>query len=84
MTRHVSRAKRLAQAVANINDGLEEARSLQEEMESWRDNMSGTNLENTEKYGQVEEAAQTLESAVGEIESAVGELESVEFPGMYG
>jgi hypothetical protein len=31
---------------------------LQEEMESWRDGMQGTNLESTDKYSRVEEASQ--------------------------
>ena len=35
--------------------------TLSEEMGSWRDNMQGTNLESTDKYSRVEEAASTLE-----------------------
>ena len=35
--------------------------SLAEEMRSWADGMSGTNLENSQKYSDVDECASTLE-----------------------
>jgi hypothetical protein len=78
---------------------LEDVESLRDELESWRDGMSGTNLENTEKYSMLEEAISALESvetefdevgAVDEIEhiadrmdDVINELEGIEFPGMY-
>jgi len=52
-------------ALVDIN----EVESLSEEMGSWRDNMSGTNLESTDKYSRVEAAADTLEEVKDEIES---------------
>lgn len=81
-----SRADRLADAVAKIQDGLGEVESLAEEMRSWADNMSGagTGLENTQKYSDVDEAASSLESAKDAIESAASELDNVNFPTMYG
>lgn len=84
MAKHKSRNKRLSEAIGQLNNGLAEVQALQEEIESWRDNMAGTNLESTDKYQQLEDCATTLESASGEIENAISELETVEFPGMFG
>lgn len=42
--------------------------NLKEEMESWRDNMAGTNLESTEKYDAVSEAADNLDTACSSAE----------------
>jgi len=48
-----------------ITDALEDAKSelssLAEEMGEWRDNMEGTSLENTSRYDEVMECADTLE-----------------------
>jgi len=48
-----------------ISEALEDAKfelsSLAEEMGNWRDNMEGTNLENTTRYEEVSECADTLE-----------------------
>ena len=79
-----SRATRLGKALGQMEEGLSEIETLADEMESWRDNMSGTNLENTEKYQSVDECAETLRSAFDDIECAKSELEGVEFPGMFG
>ena len=79
-----SRATRLGKALGQIEEGLSEVETLADEMESWRDNMSGTNLENTEKYQSVEECADILREAFDNIDSAKSDLESVEFPGMFG
>src|SRR2546425_12300306 len=57
-----------------ILDGVQtDLTMLVEEMRSWADNMSGTALENTQKYEQVEECATELE----DIQSTV---ENVEIP----
>lgn len=77
-----------------------ELEALAEEIGSWRDNMSGTSLENTGKFEQVSDAASTLEDidteapeitsldeideAADELENRADELEGVEFPGMFG
>lgn len=53
---------------ALVADAISELESLKDEMGEWRDNMEGTGLENTSKYEQVQEAADTLESYVSEIE----------------
>jgi len=82
--KYQSRAKRLSEALDLIDQGYSMVSDLADEMESWRDNMSGTNLENTEKYNTVDECAETLRSAADEIETAKGDLDGVEFPGMFG
>ena len=45
-----------------------EIEALSEEMGSWRDNMQGTNLESTDKYSRVEEAASTLEDVSSNLD----------------
>lgn len=82
--KHKSRATRLGEALQKINDGLEEIQSLQEEMQDWYDNMSGTNLESTEKYETVGECADSLQTTADDLESTVSEAEGIEFPGMFG
>lgn len=52
-----------------------ELESLQEEMETWRDNLSGTALENTEKFQTVSECADTLADGVQSIQDGIEELE---------
>jgi len=84
MVKTASRATRLSDALSKIDEGLSEIEALADEMDSWRDNMQGTNLENTEKYSRVEETADTLRQGYDDIESARGDLDSVEFPGMFG
>lgn len=45
------------------------------EMGEWRDNMSGTSLESTQKFGTVSETAEALEEQKDNLERAVDELE---------
>jgi DNA repair exonuclease SbcCD ATPase subunit len=53
--------KELSERVANISYDLSEVESLAEEMGNWRDGMSGTNLENSNKYSEVDDCAGELE-----------------------
>lgn len=46
----------------------EELNALKEEMEEWRDNMDGTGLESTEKYQEVEQCADELETALQDFD----------------
>ena len=82
--KYKSRAIRLGEALNLIEQGLSGIDELADEMESWRDNISGTNLESTQKYQDVEECADILRQAADDIESAKGDLDSVNFPGMFG
>ena len=50
---------------------LEELRGIAKEIEEARDNMQGTNFENTERYQLYDEVANILSQAVDGIESAI-------------
>lgn len=76
---------KLSDAQATLDEAdFSELESLTEEMTSWRDNMSGTGLENTSKYESVDEAASTLEGidtsmntsieSASDIDEAISEL----------
>ena len=84
LRKHKSRSDRLEDALLLCQDAKSEVDSLFEEIESWGAGMEGTNLENSFKYGQLEECKQYLE----EIQDILSGLESyeggvVEFPSMY-
>jgi len=63
------------EAIKDISDSVSaepdysELEGLKEEMESWRDGMQGTGLENSNKYQMCEDAINALESAVSTLES---------------
>ena len=84
MAKAPSRIARLSEALGKIDDAISELEELQGEMQDWADNMSGTNLENTEKYQRVEETASLLEDGINELQSGRDSLDEVEFPGMFG
>lgn len=85
------------QVLADFDAG--ELDALREELENWRDNLSGANMEHLPKYAEVEEAADTLsnidadqpdlsdaddiELVADDLESRADELEGVSFPGMF-
>lgn len=48
--------------------------SLKDELESWKDGMEGTNLENSQKFSDLDEACSALEAAFDKFEEATGEL----------
>lgn len=83
LRKHKGRSDRLEDVITVCIDGKLEVDTLYEELEQWMDNMSGTNLENTEKYQQLEMAIEQLY----EIQDLLGQLENyqsmVEFPGMF-
>lgn len=68
----------VSDAAENARKGLEELGALKEELESWRDNISGTNFETSEKFEQLEEAISQLDSAISSIEYAVSQIEDAE------
>lgn len=73
-----TKATRLQEALDKIDEGLSELREVAEEIETARDNMQGTNLENTERYERYDEAADTLTQAIDDIESARDDASNVE------
>lgn len=82
-SKYKSRATRCADAIAEIQSGLDAINELKDEIENWRDGLQGTNLENSDKYDQLESCIQELEQGADEIESGISSLESAEFPTMY-
>ena len=65
------------------SEAMEEIRELHTEIEEWRDSMSGTNLENTEKYQRLEYCLDALERLAEDLESALSDAENIEFPTKY-
>ena len=90
---HKSRAKRLIEIVETFQGEIDTAKEgaktnieeLKDEITSWREGMEGTNLENTAKYGELEECEDALETLMDEIDSIEAEVsgDDIMFPGMY-
>ena len=83
MAKYKSRATRLDEAMTNLVEPIEEVRILKEELEEWMSNLQGTNLENTTKYEQLEEAVSLLEDLESGLEDIQSNADMVEFPGMF-
>lgn len=77
----VSRAERLEEAKSMLDDAKSIIEELRDEIEQWKTGMEGTNLENTQKYQDLEECYSTLDDAVSNLENM--ELDSISFPGMF-
>jgi hypothetical protein len=65
------KVKKANEEILKVETG--EVDDLQGEMESWRDNMSGTNLEATDKYSRVDECAESLSNIASTLQD-VGEI----------
>ncbi|MEM2738288.1 MAG: hypothetical protein QXK93_04825 [Candidatus Bathyarchaeia archaeon] len=61
-----------------LEDAKDDLYALYEEMDSWRSNMEGTNLEYTQKYEMVSECADILEEQCSRLEDFIAEIEGVE------
>ena len=83
MAKYKSRATRLDEVMTNLIEPIEEVRTLKEELEEWMSNLQGTNLENTTKYEQLEEAVSLLEDLESGLEDIQSNADMVEFPGMF-
>ena len=83
MAKYKSRATRLDEAMTNLIEPIEEVRILKQELEEWMSNLQGTNLENTTKYEQLEEAVSLLEDLESGLEDIQSNADMVEFPGMF-
>lgn len=77
--RGISRAAELAEAEEHVEAAKEIVGELKDSMEDWRDNMPES-LQQTEKYGEVEECVSNLESLESELE---GISFDVDFPRMF-
>lgn len=62
---------------ACLNDAKDELQSLGDEMDEWRSNMEGTNLEYTSKYETVSECADTLQDQFSSLEDVVSAIEDM-------
>lgn len=65
--------KQEAGAVEAIENGISEIESLQEEMSEWRDNMEDK-LSSTQKYSDVTDCADSLETGQDSLQSALEEV----------
>lgn len=65
-----NRPVRAESTVAEILSLYSDITELGEEMRDWEEHMCGTGLENTDKYGEVSEAADILEDAAPQLEEA--------------
>ena len=83
LRKHNSRSDRLEDVITNCIDAKDEVDSLYEEIESWIDNMNGTNLENTEKFQQLEECIEHLYEIKELLEQLENYQSTVEFPSMF-
>lgn len=82
-----SRSDRLSEALGELETARDDAVSvvdeLCDEIESWKSGLEGTNLENTEKYSQLQECYDALENMKSDIESIdIPDAGDVEFPSM--
>ena len=79
MSKYKTRADRLKEIKDKLEEAYGELEELAGEVEEHVANMSGTNLENTEKYSTLEELSETLMGCVDDMENVINELEEVEF-----
>jgi hypothetical protein len=77
-----SRADRLQEAIAQLEDGNAVVEELKDEMSDWYDSMP-ENLQGSDKGEAIETASETLSEAYDETANAIGNLQGVEFPSMF-
>lgn len=80
VSRNFSRADDLGQAEELIGEAAQIVSELKGQMEEWRDNMP-EGLQCSEKYNEVEQCVDALESLESDLENI--SFENVEFPGMF-
>jgi hypothetical protein len=81
VSRGMSRAAELGEAEEHVNAAKEIVAELKGDAENWRDGMSGTNLESSQKFSEVEECVSQLEDLESELENI--SFDNVEFPRMF-
>ena len=75
-----SRADRLSEAEALVDDAKSIVEELKDEMEQWYDSIP-ENLQSGDKANEVQECKDNLENVQSELENV--DFGSVEFPGMF-
>ncbi len=76
-----TRADRLGEAEALVEDAKGQVEELRSEMEEWRDSVP-ENLQGSDKYSSIEECISQLEDIESNLDQC--DFSSVEFPGMMG
>ena len=79
----LSRQARLTEAEALMENAKGITETLLEEISTWHDNLEGTNLENTNKYQELESAAEALQEVIDQIDEANSACQGVQFPTPY-
>lgn len=80
MAKRRSRRARLDECANAIMEQLDSIDEIKDELEQWFDGLTGTNLENSGKYAELEETIDLLESAIDSIRSGLDDLENVKPP----
>jgi len=83
MAKNKSRAARFGEAVSTVQEANSEIESVKEELENWRDGLSGTNLENTEKFKQLETAIEGLDEIIDTLTNVCDDAMNIEIPTPY-
>lgn len=79
MAKRMSRAARFDAAMEKVRDAKSDVEELKSEMENWLENIPD-NLQGGDKYSEVEQCIDDLDSIINDLESA--ESTVPDFPGM--
>ncbi len=79
----LSRVERFDEALSSFNIASEKIERIKDELENWKNGMEGTNLENTNKYMELEDVVKSLDKAWNHIDKALYALDDVEIPGAF-
>ena len=74
-----TRSQRLSEILDKIDEQISSLEDLKSEVEDHYGNMEGTNLEQTERYSILTEAAETLDSGISDLQNAVETLRDTTF-----
>jgi hypothetical protein len=64
--------------VEKVKESCTDIEDLKDELEQWRDGMSGTNLESSNKYSMLEEAVSVLEGINVDFDTSCGDGDEAE------
>jgi len=79
-----SRAERLTVAVEAARASLSEIQTILDELTQWKDNLEGTNLENSPTHTKLEDNVDELEGYLDEIEDALQNIANIELAQGFG
>lgn len=78
-----SRSDRANLAISFVEDAMATIEELKEELESWKDSIP-ENLQNSDKYSQLEESISTMENVINSLSESIDGISEIEFPSMMG